>query len=327
MPTDPRRSQVPTGATRSAASLRSRVALPTSFRLSSDLLGRLDEEAGRTGSTGTALVSGLLDEGLEMRRFPGIVYRDGAAGRRAGLPGGPDVWELVRAVKGSGADGQGRLREVADELDIPLERLSLAIDFGPDAGGAAGSVRGARLSPSVHSRPNGIAPLGYPAGDSHSVSTGPRSRPRRYAELTAGELAERVLPPPRRPSSRALASPDLPSNRKTTRSSPLGPAIGARDLLTGVTDTGAVPYRQHAGRRAQRESRSPDADHGGGGGLPRDHGQAPSSARVRPRARPVQGRRAQPVRRRGPRRMARRSQGGRGPTVGARRRQSWRARP
>lgn len=102
---------------------------PTSFRLPAELLARLEEEAARTGATVTALVSGLLDEGLKTRRFPGIVYRGGPAGRRAGLVGGPDVWEVVRAVKGSGGDGKQRLRQLSDELGIPLVRLALAIDF------------------------------------------------------------------------------------------------------------------------------------------------------------------------------------------------------
>lgn len=102
---------------------------PTSFRLPSELLARLEAEAASTGSTVTSLVSRLLDEGLKTRRFPGIVYRDGPAGRRAGLVGGPDIWELVRAVKGSVGDGDQRLRHVADELGVPLGRLALAIDF------------------------------------------------------------------------------------------------------------------------------------------------------------------------------------------------------
>lgn len=89
---------------------------------------RLEEEAATTGSTVTALVAGLLDEGLKTRRFPGIIYRDGPSGRRAGFVGGPDVWELVRAVKGSGGEGDQRLRQVADELGLPLDRLALAID-------------------------------------------------------------------------------------------------------------------------------------------------------------------------------------------------------
>ncbi|MDQ3978235.1 MAG: hypothetical protein M3314_01605 [Actinomycetota bacterium] len=105
------------------------MARPTSFRLPSGLLARLEEEAANTGSTVTALVSRLLDEGLKTRRFPGIVYRDGPAGRRAGLAGGPDVWELVRAVKAAGGEGQHRLRQVADELGLPLSHVSRAIDF------------------------------------------------------------------------------------------------------------------------------------------------------------------------------------------------------
>jgi hypothetical protein len=105
------------------------MAHPTSFRLSADLLTRLEHEAASSGSTVTALVSRLLDEGLKTRRFPGIVYRDGPAGRRAGLAHGPDVWELVRAVKHGEGEGEQRLRLVADELGIPPTQLRLAVDF------------------------------------------------------------------------------------------------------------------------------------------------------------------------------------------------------
>jgi hypothetical protein len=42
----------------------------------------------------TALVTAVLDEGLKIGRFSGIVYRDGPTGRRAGLAAGPDVWEV-----------------------------------------------------------------------------------------------------------------------------------------------------------------------------------------------------------------------------------------
>ena len=105
------------------------MAHPTSFRLPVDLLTRLEQEAASTGSTVTALVCHLLDEGLRTRRFAGIVYRDGPAGRRAGLTHGPDVWELVRAVKHGEGEGEQRLRLVAGELGIPLSQLRLAVDF------------------------------------------------------------------------------------------------------------------------------------------------------------------------------------------------------
>jgi hypothetical protein len=70
------------------------LALPTSFRLPEDLLKRLDDEASSRGTSVTALVTAVLDEGLKIGRFSGIVYRDGPTGRRAGLAAGPDVWEV-----------------------------------------------------------------------------------------------------------------------------------------------------------------------------------------------------------------------------------------
>jgi hypothetical protein len=45
----------------------------------------------------------LVDEALRMSEHPGIVFRPGPTGRRAGLAGGPDVWEVVRAVKSARA--------------------------------------------------------------------------------------------------------------------------------------------------------------------------------------------------------------------------------
>src|SRR5262249_4193605 len=63
------------------------------------------------------------------RRFPGIVYRDGPSGRRAGLVGGPDIWEVVRAIRQARGKGDQRLRTVADEVGVPVGRLRLAVDF------------------------------------------------------------------------------------------------------------------------------------------------------------------------------------------------------
>jgi hypothetical protein len=105
------------------------MAHPTSFRLPDDLIDRLDEEARATGASVTGLVSALLDEGLKTRRFPGIVYRDGPTGRRAGLVGGPDVWEIVRDVRGATGRGEARLRRVSGATGLPISRLRLAVDF------------------------------------------------------------------------------------------------------------------------------------------------------------------------------------------------------
>jgi hypothetical protein len=55
--------------------------------------------AARPGLSTSAAANRLIDEGLRMADHPAIVFRDGPAGRRAVVVGGPDVWEIVRAVK------------------------------------------------------------------------------------------------------------------------------------------------------------------------------------------------------------------------------------
>ena len=102
---------------------------PTSFRLPENLLERVDAEAAATGISATALVTSLLDEGLKSRRFPGVVYRSGPAGRRAALASGPDVWEIVRAVRRTPGKGERRLQRVAEETGLGPDQVRLAINF------------------------------------------------------------------------------------------------------------------------------------------------------------------------------------------------------
>lgn len=105
------------------------MARPTSFRLPEELLARLDEEADASDTSVTSLVATLLDEGLKTRRFPGVVYRDGPKGRRAGLVGGPDIWEIIRDIGQAKGRGEKRLQTVADQTALPVSRLRLAVDF------------------------------------------------------------------------------------------------------------------------------------------------------------------------------------------------------
>jgi hypothetical protein len=105
------------------------MARPASFRLPEGLLKRIDDEAAERHTSATALVTALLDEGLKTRRFPGIVYRDGPTGRRAGVISGPDVWEIVNAVRQGRGKGEQRLRRLADETGLPLQHLRIALAF------------------------------------------------------------------------------------------------------------------------------------------------------------------------------------------------------
>jgi hypothetical protein len=102
---------------------------PTSFRLPDDLLEQLDQEADASGTSVTSLVATLLNEGINTRRFPGIIYRDGPTGRRAGLVAGPDIWEIIRTVSASKGRGEKRLRAAADASGLPASQIRLAVDF------------------------------------------------------------------------------------------------------------------------------------------------------------------------------------------------------
>ena len=72
---------------------------PRSIRLEDRTLERLSSYATRhVGVTGASAAARFVEEGLRMDSHPGIVFRDGPAGRRAVIAGGADVWEVIQAV-------------------------------------------------------------------------------------------------------------------------------------------------------------------------------------------------------------------------------------
>lgn len=73
---------------------------PTPVRFADDVAARLAAFASsRAGLSLSGAANLLVDEGLRMAEHPGIVFRDGPSGRRAGCVNGPDVWEVLRAVR------------------------------------------------------------------------------------------------------------------------------------------------------------------------------------------------------------------------------------
>jgi len=101
----------------------------TSYRLDDDLKRRLAERAAAEGVTETALVTRVLTEGLKTAPHPGIVYRDGASGRRAALAGGPDVWEVVQAVRHAPGEGDARIGGAAKQMQLPERLIRVAVNF------------------------------------------------------------------------------------------------------------------------------------------------------------------------------------------------------
>ena len=108
------------------------MARPTSFRLSEELLQDLEAEASASGSTLTGLVTELLQEGLAVRRHPGLVFRGGPSGRRAALAGGPDVWEVIRDLQRLDGSQDERLRALDEATGIDARQAQVAVDYYVD---------------------------------------------------------------------------------------------------------------------------------------------------------------------------------------------------
>lgn len=64
-----------------------------------------------------------------MEDHPGVVFRDGPTGRRAGLAGGPDVWEVIAAVRGSGLTGEAALAAAAEWGGLRREQVQVAVRY------------------------------------------------------------------------------------------------------------------------------------------------------------------------------------------------------
>ena len=111
------------------------MAQPRSIRFDEDVERRLASfVARRPGLSRSAVAARLVDEGLRMAEHPGILFRDGPAGRRASLIAGPDVWEVVRAIRGARAneptvDEAGVLALVTEVSGLDRATVRTAVDY------------------------------------------------------------------------------------------------------------------------------------------------------------------------------------------------------
>ncbi|HET9198397.1 MAG TPA: hypothetical protein VFN92_09105 [Solirubrobacterales bacterium] len=91
---------------------------PFSARWRVDVLDRSRERSEFTETNKSRLAERYVDEGTRMDDHPGIVFRDGPAGRRAALASGPDVWELMATLKAGKAKGERAIAATAELLDL-----------------------------------------------------------------------------------------------------------------------------------------------------------------------------------------------------------------
>jgi hypothetical protein len=108
---------------------------PRSVRFDDSVVDRLTSYVSRhPGLTASSAAARLVDEGLRMEEHPGVMFRDGPMGRRATLVAGPDVWEVIRAVRSARA-GEPDLSEaeildlVADNAGVASRLVRVAVDY------------------------------------------------------------------------------------------------------------------------------------------------------------------------------------------------------
>lgn len=103
---------------------------PFSARFDLGLVDRLRALAARQGLSASELAERFVEEGVRSAELPGIVFRSGPAGRRAGVVGGPDVWEIVRDVQSAQAAGlEDPALHVCATTDLGEEQVRTALAY------------------------------------------------------------------------------------------------------------------------------------------------------------------------------------------------------
>lgn len=90
--------------------------------------------ASHPGSSSSSAANLFVDEALRMEDHPGVIFRDGPSGRRAVLMAGPDVWEIVRAVKSARVaeprlDADAVVALVESNTGVPGRQIHAALRY------------------------------------------------------------------------------------------------------------------------------------------------------------------------------------------------------
>lgn len=105
---------------------------PFSIRMDESTLTRLEAGARRRGEPKARTAERLIDEGLRMEDHPGIVFRDGATGRRAALAAGPDVWRVIELLEDIEQTGEEAIAAAAKWVNLPEGQIRNALRYYTD---------------------------------------------------------------------------------------------------------------------------------------------------------------------------------------------------
>jgi uncharacterized protein (DUF433 family) len=103
------------------------MSVNVSVRLDDSLAERLRLRARAAGESLSDRLRRYAEEGSRRDEHPLITFRDGPAGRRAAVVGGPDVWEIVMWLEDLGEDDSARV--LAAEHDISRSLIDAALRY------------------------------------------------------------------------------------------------------------------------------------------------------------------------------------------------------
>lgn len=94
------------------------MSVNVSVRLDDQLARRLRLRSRAAGESLSDRLRRYAEEGARRDEHPMIMFRDGATGRRAGVVGGPDVWEVAMWLDDLGDDADPTGTLVADGVAV-----------------------------------------------------------------------------------------------------------------------------------------------------------------------------------------------------------------
>ena len=100
----------------------------TSIRLWTELVQELEWRVA-SGASRSELINAFAVEGMRIDAHPGIVFRDGPAGRRPGLADGPDVWEIARVLSEVEPRGEAAVDATAERLGLTTRQVLAALGY------------------------------------------------------------------------------------------------------------------------------------------------------------------------------------------------------
>jgi len=99
------------------------------IRIGKETLRTLRDRSKGSGEPIARLAERYIEEGLRADRHPGVFFREGPAGRRAVVVGGPDVWEIVSAACSAPEKGEALVPALAERLGISESKVRIAIRY------------------------------------------------------------------------------------------------------------------------------------------------------------------------------------------------------